>query len=319
MNNELAAPGARTMGALVREIGSRWPDHPAVIFNGEHLSFGEFDTHVDRWARGLLALGVRRGDCVAVLIGNRPEWLVATMAAARIGALIAPINTWYRGDELAYALEHSRAVVLVVAAGQAGQDFTELVSHVCPRFGPGADSGEKVTAPDLRAVVGIDDARPALATSLADFLAGGDIVDDAALAAAEEQVDGGDDLFLLYTSGSTARPKGVLLQHHSTIINDFNIGTRMGLDPGDRAWIAIPLFYGFAAVNAIVAVWSHGGALVLQERFDADTALDIIERERATVYYGLGNMTRSLLTANASRGRDISSLRKGLTGYSYED
>ncbi|MFC5139383.1 class I adenylate-forming enzyme family protein [Actinomycetospora rhizophila] len=301
------APAADTLGGLVAELAARWPGRPAVVHQGVELTFAALDAEVDAWARALLALGVRHGESVAVLIGNRPEWLVATVAAARIGALVTPVNTWYREDELTYALEHSRAVVLITAAGQLKQDFTALVSAVRPGL------------PSLRTVVGIDASRPADALSRADFLTLGETVTDEDLAAARARVGGGDDLFLLYTSGSTARPKGVLLGHHATIANDFAIGERMGLDPTDRAWVAIPLFYGFAAVNAVVAVWSHGGALVLQESFDADAALDLIASQRATVYYGLGNMTRALLAANAAHPRDISSLRKGLTGYSYED
>ena len=312
------APQATTWGALLREIADRWPHRPAIVHRETVLTFAELDAEADRWARAILATGVRHGDSVAVLVSNRPEWLVATSAAARVGALVTPINTWYKADELAYALTHSGARLLITAAGHLKQDFTALVDEVqrVPREATSHAARDRA----LRYVVGIDDAsRPIGAMSREVFLQGGASLPEADLRAAEQRVLGDDDLFLLYTSGSTARPKGVLLQHRATILNDFHIGEAMGLGPEDRAWIAIPLFYGFAAVNAVIAVWSHGSALVLQDGFDAEVALDLIDRERATVYYGLGNMTRALLSANAARPRDTSSLSKGLTGYSRED
>ncbi len=308
-------PSAQTFGALMRDLAARWPDRPAIVAEGRSTTFAELDADLDRWSRAMLAHGVRRGSVVAVLCGNRPEWLVVTMAAARIGAVVAPLNTWYQGDELRYALEHSGAELLVMAGSLLKQDFVALMTQVCPRL----DGGDGDDLPALRTVVAIDDERPATAIPWQDFLRSGDDVTTQDLDRAQASVEGDDALFVLYTSGSTARPKGVVLHHRSTIVNDFRIGERQGLDEHDRAWIVIPLFYAFAAVNAVPAVWTHGGALLLQESFDPDAALDLIEAERATVYYGLGNMTRSLLAAQGRRHRDISSLRKGLTGYSYED
>lgn len=301
-------PRARTLGGLVRELAARWAQRPAVVHDARVIDFAELDADADAWAKGLLACGVERGTPVAVLVGNRPEWLVACVAAARVGALVVPINTWYKTDELRYALDHSGARVLLTADRQLKQDFTAMVESLA------SDDA----CPAVR-VVGIDERRPAGSVALADFLADGAALSDDALREAADAVSADDDLFLLYTSGSTARPKGVLLRHGATVVNDFHIGEAMGLGPADRAWIAIPLFYAFAAVNAVVAVWSHGGALLLQEAFDAEDALDLIERERATTYYGLGNMTRALLAAQQRRPRDITSLAKGLTGYSYED
>ncbi len=312
-------PDAQTLGGLLRYAADRWPNRPAIVCQGLTLNFCQTDEQVDAWARSLIALGVQRGDTVAVMSGNRKEWLLATFAAARVGALVAPMNTWYKQDELKYALRHSRAKILIAAAGLLKQDFTALITEIAPDLADPGRQAPDPALPDLLHWITFDESATSGAMPLPDFLAAGRTITAAQLQAMEDAVSGADPVFVLYTSGSTATPKGVLLQHRSTIVNNFHIGERQGLDGDDRAWLVIPLFYAFAAGNALAAVWTHGGALVLQEYFNADAALDLIERERATVYYGLGNMTRALLARQANHPRNIASLRKGLTGYSYED
>lgn len=316
-----APPQASTFGALLHEAAGRWPEQPAMIAHGRRWSFGELDHEVDTWARGLIALGIGRGDSVGILSGNRPEWLLAACAAARIGAVAVPMNTWYKADELKYGLDHAEVKLLVMARSLLKQDFAGMMLGLCPslarpRSGAFADPG----LPHLRHVVTMDpNAGVPGALSTDDLLQGGSSVPREVLRAAEDRVRSDDLLFLLYTSGSTGRPKAVMIQHGASIINDFEIGERLHLTPEDRLWMAIPLFYGFAAVNALPAAWTHGSALILQESFDAEQALRLIEEQAATIYYGLGNMTRALLNAPSFPSRDVRSLSRGLTGYSRED
>jgi fatty-acyl-CoA synthase len=140
-----------------------------------------------------------------------------------------------------------------------------------------------------------------------------------ALRAAADAVRPEDVCYILYTSGSTADPKGVMLHHRGTIENCFNIGERQHLTHEDRLWLVTPLFYGLASVNAMPAIYTHGGCIVLQEYFDAGHALELMERERCTVYYGLGHMTKALVDHPDFGRRDISTLEKGVTGFSPED
>jgi fatty-acyl-CoA synthase len=312
-------PAARTFGGLLRELASRWPERPAIAYAGSRTTFRELDRQVDELARGLLALGVRYGDTVSVLAANRPEWLLVAFAAARLGAVLAPLNTWYKDEEIAYALERSRARVLFAVPRLRRNDYAAMLERLLPELREPATELRSARFADLRHVVGLEGRAHRGGLGLADVLEAGRAVPDGDLRAAEEAVRPEDMVFVLFTSGSTAAPKGVQLHHGAAIVNDFNIGERQHLGPDDRLWLVTPLFYGLGAVNALPAAWTHGSCLVLQETFDAGEALEIIERERATVYYGFGNMTRALLDHPSYAERDLSSLVKGVTGFSPED
>ena len=145
------------------------------------------------------------------------------------------------------------------------------------------------------------------------FLARGGGVDAAALARAQAAVTPDDICFILYTSGSTAAPKGVTLAHGPLLANGFDIGERQHLTAEDRLWLAVPLFWSFGSANAMPAIMTHGGCMVLQEAFEPGAALALIERERCSVYYGMANMARALLEHPDHPGRRLGAMRTGLT------
>lgn len=295
-----------TLGHMLRRAAELWPDRPAVVFEGTGISFRAFDEQVDVWARAMIAAGIRRGENIAVLAPNRPEWLLTSFAAARIGAVVTALNTWHKSEELASAIDRSRSVAVFAWDRLRRQDFVQMLDGILP---------ERRT---VRLVVGLAERAPEGATALARFLEAGRQVSEDELRSREKQVRGEDDLFILFTSGSTAQPKGVVTRHDHTVRNDYWIGERQGLNESDALWLVVPLFYGFAAANALAACWTHGTALILEESFEPQQALDTMERTQATVYYGLGNMTRALVAAQRERPRRLA-LRKGLTGYSEED
>jgi fatty-acyl-CoA synthase len=286
-------PEARTWGALVRELAARTPEAPAIAFDGRRISYRELDEQGDGYARTLLAHGVRKGEFVSVLAGNRPEWLYVFLGTLRIGAVLAPLNTWFRDEELHYGLHHSGVKVLFAVDRFLNHDYAAMLGRIRHRL------------PALEAVLPL----------------GGDLpqATDRELEAAQRSVRADDMCLLLYTSGSTARPKGVRLHHGAMLENCFNIGERMRLGPDDRYWVGSPLFYGMATTNALPACWTHGACIVIQESFDPGRALELIARERVTAFCGLGNMTRALLEHPDYGRRDLSTLDKGITGFSPED
>ena len=294
-------PASRTLGGLLDEMAAARPKAEAVVFRGERLDYGGLQARADEFARALMAAGIGRGDRVALLVSNRPEWLVAAFAAAKIGAVTAAVSTFSSTRELAYMLEHSGAKALVMLDAFRGRDFLAALREHRGRL------------PDLRVVVKLDGEPAEGFATPAQFLARAPSVDIAALAAAQRAVRPEDILFILYTSGSTAAPKGVQLAHGPLIQNGFDIGERMHLGPGDRLWLAVPLFWSFGSANALPAMMTHGGTVVLQESFEAGEAIRLIEEERCSVYYGVGNMARALLAHPEHPGRRLGTMRTGLT------
>jgi fatty-acyl-CoA synthase len=312
-------PLSRTFGALLDEVAARDLDHPAVIDACGTLSYRDLQTESRKVARALLALGVRRGDRVAALVSNRAEWLSACFGAARIGAIFAPLNTWYRQAEIEWTLRHLDAAAVITETTFLKHDYAADLRAIMPelRHASGGDL-QAEALPALRSVVHIGERQPG-AFAWQEFLELGRGVGDDALRAAERAVSPDDVLFILYTSGSTADPKAVTIAHRGAVENCFNIGERRGLTAQDRVWLGSALFYGLGAVNALPATVSHGATLVLQSHFDAGVALEAIEATRATVFYGMSNMIRAIYEHPDYHRDRIDSLIKGSASISVEE
>ena len=296
-------PKARTVAGLLAEMAERYPEREALVDARRRLTYRKLRDESRAFAKGLYALGVRRGDHVAILMGNVAEWLVVDFAIASLGATMVSINTWATSRELAYMLTHSDCSVLVFTDRFIRIDYTELLGEV-------RAAGDWPVA--LKEVVCLGET-PAWATSFGRLIELGANVDDAVIDAAESAVDPNDIACLLYTSGSTSLPKGVLLQHFGLVENMWWIGERQHLTEVDRLWLAVSLFWALGCENALFAMVTHGGCIVLQESFDASEALRIIEQERCSVFYGTPNMTLALWEHPERETRDLSSLRTGVT------
>ena len=297
-------PVSRTVPDLIDELARRHPDREALVGSGQRYTYGQLRFEARRTARALHELGVRRGDKVAILMGNRPEWLIADFAITLLGGVMVGVNTWATARELEYILGHSDTRLLITADRFLKYDYRALLQALEPH---------RERLPQLARIVGVGDAVPDGWFRYADLAPLAERVPEAAIDAAQRAVAPVDVAYLLYTSGSTSLPKGVQLQHYALIENMWQIGERQRVTEHDRLWLAVSLFWGLGCENALFNVLTHGGCVVLQEHFDPGEALALIERERCTLFYGTPNMAQALHEHPDRPQRDLSSLRGGAT------
>lgn len=299
-----------TIPAAVRRNADRDPGGPAVLGAGTECTHAELAVAVDRCAAALSRLGVRAGSRVGVLCPNRLDWIVAAYGAMSLGATVAAFNTWSKRWDLDHMLRHSKCEVLVSAAGFGDTDLRPLLGELLPEaWDADAPGWTSAQYPDLRELVLITgDRPPAGARSFAALL---EAEGDAPAAPDAATADG--VAMVLYTSGSTARPKAVQLTHGAAVEHAAQVAERMGIRPGDRVFVPVPLFWSYGGANALAVSLVTGSAIVLQETFDAGGALDLVERYGCTVAYTLPNITQALLDHPSFAPERVASMRGGMT------
>ena len=267
------------------------PDIDAIVGPGGRLTYAALAAEVATLRGALAASGVRHGEHVALCLGNGPAWMALFLAIGSLGAVAVPINTRLHADEIAYALRQSRARTLFVADRLLRIDFIALLRAICP----GIDRTLPDPAfPDLQRLVVIGDDIPAAATPWPAFRAA--CTPSCTPAACTLAACNPDDTLLIqYTSGTTARPKGVLLRHRSMLGNGFVSGGRMGLRIADRFHSARPFFHVAGTSLSILACVQHAATLVTMERFEPGEALALMEAERCTHFSGNDTMALMLL------------------------
>ena len=289
----MEAPDSRTLSGLLCEQAERYPDRTAIICGERVATYRDLADGAFRIGAALREHGIGRGDRVGILVNNRLEWLEACFGASALGAVVVPFSTWSKPGELAFLLADSGVEALIAVDSFGAEDFAASLAALAPN------------APRLRLLVMLGgELRPGW-IGYAEFRASGaPLPGDGASPA--------DDALILYTSGSSARPKAVRLQHYAIIENGFAIGERMRLSPDDRVLLAPPLFWAYGACNALPATLSHGAALVLEGRFDAGEWIGLVERHRCTAAYTLPTITGAVLRHPEFRRERVASLRTGL-------
>lgn len=303
----IAPPQGKTLAQVVAETAAADPCRPAILYRDEVIDYGALNAMVELRTQALIASGIGPADRIGILIGNEPEWVASALAASAVGATLAPLNTWYKQAELAWTIRHCKLKLVIAVDRFLNADYAAMLADIHA-------SGQ---APELRELVFLG--KPIAGhTSFAAFLARAEDVEPGRTRQAMAQVDPDTPAYVLYTSGSTAEPKGVLLTHRGVVENGFDLGQRRAIGPQDRTWLGTPLFYALGATNALPATLTAGATLVLQGSFEAGAAIETIERTGATVYYGTGNMSRAIIDhPRFSRGR-IATLTKGNAGLGAE-
>ncbi|MCF3125647.1 AMP-binding protein, partial [Streptomyces arenae] len=255
---------------LVRAAADRFGEREAVVEGRTRVSYRELGERVARAAAACVASGVEPGDRVAVWAPNTLDWIVSALGAVSAGAVLVPLNTRFKGTEAAYVLARSRAKLLFVTGTFLGTSYVASLRRAAAD-GPG--EGPLPALPHLEQVVVLSDDAPDDFRTWKDFLAGGDAVDADTVRARAEAVDGSDPSDIIFTSGTTGRPKGAVITHAQTL-RCYDVWSELaGLCEGDRYLIVNPFFHTFGYKAGIIACLMRGATMVPQPVFNVDTVL----------------------------------------------
>jgi acyl-CoA synthetase (AMP-forming)/AMP-acid ligase II len=284
-----------TVEQMFSRAVERWPDRPFVIADGKRISFAEMETHVNRAARGLLALGVAPGDRVALWMSNIWEWIVVQFAVTRMGAVLTPINTRLRVDDMGHILRDSGATILFTQGVSKDFSYVEVAREILAALGSDTTLQHIVVA---RATGKMD--QPFVSWN--DFVTVGGTIQETP----QPSEDPSDLAYILYTSGTTSLPKGVMLSH--ACLNDaLNMAGQFR--EKDVTLLVYPLFAITGCHNAVLKSALLGGCVVMQERFDAAEVVALIEMHRCTVIGCIINVLEEIAALPDFDAKQVDSLR----------
>jgi len=302
----------KTLAALLDEAAARWGEREALVHDGRRVRFADLAAGVDAVARGLVALGIAPGDKVTLWMPNRAEWIVALFALSKIGAVAVPVNTRFRAVDLDYVVRQSDSRALLTVDRSGPVDFLALAREVIPEIAGGSPEALRAQAfPELRRVVVLGEEGAPGTTSWDAMLHAGEAVPAAEVARRHAATDPDDVTLMLYTSGTTGFPKGVM-HGHVVQRNVVDIANRLGYRSDDVVLMNWPLFHVVGLYLGPLMGVVAGTRTVLTTTFDAAESLALIERERVTRVWGFDTQLRELTRHPERERTDLSSLRTGL-------
>ncbi|MEW6126611.1 MAG: AMP-binding protein [Acidobacteriota bacterium] len=304
-----------TLGEMLARLAKDYPQHEALVYPNRELrlTFSELEWLARQIAKGLIDVGVKRGDRVALWAMNVPEWVVLQFALAKIGAILVTVNTSLRAAEIEYLLKQSETSTLITVAGFSSVNYIETLDEIIPELQSAEENHlQSANFPFLRRVIFIGEEHPAGMMRYDTLLERSKNVSDAELDELIDQQDLEDVINMQYTSGTTGFPKGVMLTHRNILNNGYWMGEALGYTPRDRLCLPVPLFHCFGCVIGVLGAYTHAVALVPLEWFDALKVLEYIEKERCTSIYGVPTMFLAELEQLDYHHFDMSSLRTGV-------
>jgi len=290
--------------ARVHQTALDQPTKTAYSFMGNDTSFAEFDQSISRFASALSSLGVEKGDHVAFLLGNTPHFLISLYATMRLGATAIPINPIYTPDEISYILQNSdaKAVIaldmLLPLVEKASDMFPTIASYVICETTP--DVGEKIAALAENVQSKVKTFTQLLMSASPDVLPG--------------EIHPDDNAVILYTSGTTGRPKGAMLTHGNLFSNARDTADYLGFNGDDKVIAALPVFHVFALTVVVNAPLIKGATILLVPRFSPQDVFTIAKVQKATVFAGVPTMYNFLYQFPQDNVEDFSTIRLAISG-----
>ncbi|SFD77969.1 fatty-acyl-CoA synthase [Lentibacillus persicus] len=304
-----------TVGEILEKQVQSYPDREAIVYPELNLrkTYQEFNEMADNAAKGFMALGIEKGENVAIWADNKPEWITSQFATGKMGAVLVTVNTNYQAKELEYLLKQSDSTTLILAENFKGTSYVEILRQICPEFdkaGKGSLKSEKF--PYLKNIIVLSDSDYSNAYTWNEVIEKGKSVSDDELIQRKQSLDPHDAINMQYTSGTTGFPKGVMLTHHNIVNNGNQIADCMELTHEDRLCIPVPFFHCFGCVLGILAAVSKGTTMVLLEQFDPEKVMKAVSDEKCTGLHGVPTMFIAELNHPNFSKYDFSHLRTGI-------
>ncbi|HIX93482.1 MAG TPA: AMP-binding protein [Firmicutes bacterium] len=303
-----------TFPQLLDRICEEFPDQYAFRYTtcDYTRTYPEFRRDVDNFARALIAMGVSKGDHVAIWATNVPAWYITFWATVKIGAVLVTVNTAYKIHEAQYLLSQSDTHTLVMIDGYKDSNYVEIIKEICPELAtcaPGQLKSKRL--PVLKNVITVDSKVDGCYTWDEAFKLG-ESVPVSEVYALARSVRKDDVCNMQYTSGTTGFPKGVMLTHYNVVNNGKAIGDCMDLSTEDRMMIQVPMFHCFGMVLAMTASVTHGTTMSPIPAFSPRLGLECINKEKITCFHGVPTMFIAMLNHENFPKTDFSHMRTGI-------
>jgi fatty-acyl-CoA synthase len=302
-----------TVGEQLDRIVARYGPREAITFKGRRWTFQQLKEDTDAAARGLIQCGVRPGDKVMLWLTNCPEWLHIQYAVAKIGAVLVPVNTRFRTSDLDYVLRQSDSSTLITTDQSGPVGYLDMVRALIPNLDTSADANAlQVDAfPELRRVITVCETAYPGTLRWRDVVTSGTVVSTEDLQMRQQAVDPDDTMLIMYTSGTTGFPKGVM-HNHNILRNVTDEANRMAVRSTDITLMYLPLFHAFGLYEGAMMLILTGSRQILMDVFDVGEALRLIESEQVTMIHGFDTHFQDLADHPDCERTDRSSLRTGI-------
>ncbi|MFB0872203.1 MULTISPECIES: class I adenylate-forming enzyme family protein [unclassified Sphingobium] len=301
-----------TMGAMIRASAARRADREAIVFPDARLTYAQLDRKATDWAKALVAAGVGPGDNVGILLPTCIDFIAVFYGITMAGAVAVPINARYQASELGYVVANADLVTVITIGKVAdGLDFRARLETALPSLSQAADPRtlDLPEAPRLQSVICLDEECAPYLVRAADGIAAGASVPDAWIDARIAAVQAHDLAMILYTSGTTANPKGAMISHRAQVSNSRNLGRRYACTAEDKVWSPLPIFH-IAGILPMTMILDLGGVYMTIPRFDPEVGLRMLGGEGATVAYpSFVTIMQDLITHPTFAQTDLSRLR----------